>query len=172
MLKRRRKSTNLWCEKSQMSEDLNPTFGHIHPPVSFKIHCSVELSPLNSVTISYLTRHDSSSARDNSLLTWTMDIPFDLQHGLRLHVWTQPELTGWEEGGYSFILFLSFIQVNVLQPEFPFHPNPKARDRQATWLYLGNTLEVLIMTFEQRGHSFQYTEFREIQTTHVILMQY
>lgn len=104
--------------------------------------------------ISYLTRHDFISAKDNSLLTWTMDIAFDLQHGLRLYVWTQPELTGWEEGGYSFILFLSFIQVNVLQPEFPFHPNPKARGRQTTWLYLGNTLEVLIMTFEQRGFRF------------------
>jgi hypothetical protein len=59
--------------------------------------------------------------------------------------------------------------VNVLQPEFPFHPNPKARGRQTTWLYLGNTPEVLIMTFKQRGLSFLYTEFREIQTKHVIL---
>jgi hypothetical protein len=66
-------------------------------------------------------------------------------------------------------LFLSFIQVNVLRPEFPFHPNPKARGRQATWLCFGYTLEVLIMTYEQRGHSFQHTEFREIQTKQVIL---
>jgi hypothetical protein len=74
-----------------------------------------------------------------------------------------------EEGGYSFILFLSFIQVNVLQPEFPFQPNPKARGRQTTWLYRGNTLEVLIITSVQRGRSFRYTEFREIETMHVML---
>jgi hypothetical protein len=60
--------------------------------------------------------------------------------------------------------------VNVLQPEFPFHQNPKARGRQTTWLYLGSTLEVLtyVMTLEQRGDSSQCTKLR-VQTKAVIL---